>query len=56
MQNLPEVQLAVRALKQKLSAAGRTGRAATPRAGMVLGTGLSGLASAMRDSVRIPYA
>lgn len=56
MQNLPEVQLAVTALKQKLSAAGRTGRAAKPRVGMVLGTGLSGLTAAMRDAVSVPYA
>lgn len=56
MQNLPEVQLAVTALKQKLSATGRSGRAARPRAGIILGTGLSGLASAMRDGVRVPYA
>ena len=55
MQNLPEVQLAVTALKQKLSEAGRTGRAAKPRVGMVLGTGLSGLVAAMRDPVRVPY-
>lgn len=56
MQNLPEVQLAVTALKQKLSAAGRSGRAAKPRVGMVLGTGLSGLVAAMRDAVTVPYA
>ena len=55
MQNLPEVQLAVTALKQKLSEAGRTGRAAKPRVGIVLGTGLSGLVAAMRDAVRVPY-
>ena len=56
MQNFSEVQSAVTALKQRTSLSAGEKNPCGPRVGLILGTGLSGLAEALRDVVRVPYA